>query len=708
MPATRKCRGCGADVPANAPFGHCPSCLLELGFGPLPEGVEATRPPAGGGRAFADYELFEQIGRGGMGVIYKARQVTLKRLVALKMVKAGEFASPTLIQRFHLEAEAAANLHHPNIVPIYETGEHDGQHFFSMELIDGAGLDRYITSTGFCFNGKSGDKPSLRACQEQIARIMAKVARAVDYAHQHGVLHRDLKPSNVILDGRGEPHLTDFGVAKVIGHEGSSLTASGAIMGTPSYMAPEQAAGQSKRITIAADIYSLGAILYEMLTGHVPFRAETPVQTLKQVIEEEPKHPSTFKEGLDRDLATICMKCLEKEPPRRYPSAAALAEDLDRFQRREPIAARPAGTAGKVWRWARRNPKVAALSAAVAVLLVVSGVAVTIAAMLLNDRVHILTQQLGVHRQVMSGLAALDTDPTEPYFDISSATRRELTGEPRFSAGVKLKFGTYRYAHPTNMLDGFSPILAALEEYLSKQIGRRVAIDIRVFQTYQRTHEALASNYLHFGRIGPASYIKLSDKGDASLLAAQFGSKPVTLAIFTLKDSDIARRFLEKTNTPLTELLRNQSFAFGDTNSTTGNFVAKWFLVVSNGIYASDLGTKKHLKSHNEVCQAVRAGEFDVGAANLNYVVRYPDLQVLATYALQEDVGRCWVASKALDTNMAKHIQRFFLELSDPRIFEALTQLDGEVNHFKTMSDESLKPLRNIIHQEATFEAGRK
>src|SRR6266545_972780 len=333
MPTTRKCRGCGADVPTNAPFGHCPKCLLDLGFGPLPEEIgQPSRAKAGSDRRFGEYEVVEQIGRGGMGIVYKARQVALNRLVAIKMVNAGEFASPIVIQRFHREAEAAANLHHPNIVPIYETGEHQGQHFFSMELIEGAGLDRHIGRAGFSFGDPEGDaRSALRARQEQIARIIAKVARAVDFAHQHGVLHRDLKPSNVILDHAGEPHLTDFGVAKVLGLDASSLTASGAIMGTPSYMAPEQAAGQSKRITIAADVYSLGAILYAMLTGQPPFRGETPVETLRQVIEQEPKHPSTFKDGMDCDLATIAMKCLEKEPSRRYPSAAALADDLERW-----------------------------------------------------------------------------------------------------------------------------------------------------------------------------------------------------------------------------------------------------------------------------------------------------------------------------------------------------------------------------------------
>ncbi|HXJ61747.1 MAG TPA: protein kinase, partial [Verrucomicrobiae bacterium] len=289
MPTIRQCRGCGADVPANAPFGHCPKCLLDLGFGPLPdkaEGSPSVKPASS--RDFGEYELQEQLGRGGMGVVYKARQIALNRLVALKMISSGEFASPMLIQRFHREAEAAANLHHPNIVPIYETGEVNGQHYLSMELIEGIGLDEYIKRSEATAGTQGKDaRAAWQKRQEEVARLMARVARAVDYAHQRAVLHRDLKPGNIIVDQNGEPHLTDFGVAKVLGGGDSTLTASGAIVGTPSYMAPEQASGQSKHITTAADVYSLGAVLYALLTGVPPFRGDTPVETLRLVVGEE-------------------------------------------------------------------------------------------------------------------------------------------------------------------------------------------------------------------------------------------------------------------------------------------------------------------------------------------------------------------------------------------------------------------------------------
>ena len=349
IPTVEHCPKCGAAKASDAPEGICGECLLQLALGGDGDpALEADETPEQAPliRAFGDYELLKQIGRGGMGVVYKARQKSLNRLVALKLISAGELAAPDFIERFQTEAEAAASLDHPNIVPIYEIGEHDGQHYLSMKLIEGLPLDRELDGRPM---------PPRRA-----ATLMAKLARAVHFAHQRGILHRDLKPNNVLVDAAGEPFLTDFGLAKLI-EKNTAITRTLAVLGTPSYISPEQAAGHTRNITTAADVYGLGAVLYETLTGQPPFLGGTTLQTIRQVLDKEPRRPSAIHPAVDRDLETICLKCLEKEPSRRYPSANGLAEDLDRWSRGEPIAARPTTTVRRVVKWSRRHPAPAAL-----------------------------------------------------------------------------------------------------------------------------------------------------------------------------------------------------------------------------------------------------------------------------------------------------------------------------------------------------------
>jgi WD40 repeat protein len=320
-------------------------------------------------RYFGDYELLEEIGRGGMGVVYKARQVSLNRVVALKMILTGQLASATDVQRFRYEAEAAAHLDHPSIVPIYEIGEQAGQHYFSMKWVEGGSLPQV--------RAKDLEPGSARDRQRRAAALVATVARAVNHAHQRGILHRDLKPANILLDSHGQPQITDFGLAKSLAG-GPSLTQSGVIVGTPSYMAPEQAVPREMPLTTAVDVYALGAILYELLTGQPPFTAETPLDTILQVLEKEPERPSGINVAVDRDLETICLKCLEKDPRRRYGSAEALAEDLERWLRGEPILARRTTAWERAVKWARRRPAVAALAAALLLFAAVSFPAVTL------------------------------------------------------------------------------------------------------------------------------------------------------------------------------------------------------------------------------------------------------------------------------------------------------------------------------------------
>jgi WD40 repeat protein/predicted Ser/Thr protein kinase/tetratricopeptide (TPR) repeat protein len=306
-------------------------------------------------RYFGDYELVKELGRGGMGVVYKARQLSLNRPVALKLLKSDILASDDERRRFQNEAEAVALLDHPHIVPIYEVGEHEGRQYFSMKLVGGPSLEKKLSD--YAVDPKA------------IARLVKTAAEAVHHAHQRGILHRDLKPSNILLDERGEPYVTDFGLAKRV--EGDSeLTISGAILGTPPYMAPEQASGRRGAVTTATDVYGLGAILYALLTGRAPFRGDSVAEILEQVRERAPEPPSRLNAQTPRDLEIICRKCLEKEPWGRYGSAQTLAEDLGRYVAGEPIAARPASIFERLWLWSKRNPRLAAAVGSTAAALV--------------------------------------------------------------------------------------------------------------------------------------------------------------------------------------------------------------------------------------------------------------------------------------------------------------------------------------------------
>jgi eukaryotic-like serine/threonine-protein kinase len=311
-------------------------------------------------RYVGDYELLEEIARGGMGVVYKARQLSLNRLVAVKMILAGLLATKADCDRFHSEAQAAALLDHPNIVPVFEVGEYEGQHYFSMGYVNGPSLAARLSD---------GPLPPKEA-----AELLVAVAEAVEYAHRQGVIHRDIKPSNILIDSKRRPRVTDFGLAKRVGEpdtpgRGKELTATGQVLGTPSYMSPEQAAGQVHAAGPAADVYSLGAVLYTALAGRPPFQAASPLETLQQVLDQEPVALRELNAAVPRDLETIALKCLEKSIPRRYASAQALAEDLRRYLEGRPILARPVGRWEHAWRWCRRQPVIAGLSAALIVAL---------------------------------------------------------------------------------------------------------------------------------------------------------------------------------------------------------------------------------------------------------------------------------------------------------------------------------------------------
>ncbi|MCA9258033.1 MAG: protein kinase, partial [Planctomycetales bacterium] len=373
------CEACGRPLPDGSLSG-CTFCLLELGLDSSASGYRASGEldAAASGidddvlTEFGDYELLSEIARGGMGVVYRARQKSLNRLVAVKLILAGQLATKESLQRFRREAEAAAKLHHPGIVPIYEIGEYETQHFFSMELIDGSSLAQ--CAGDFAVNGHAS-LPAQRDQQQCVADLMSRVAHALDFAHQHGVLHRDLKPSNILIDEAGSPHLTDFGLAKLTGREASGLTLSHAVLGTPGYLAPEQAGGDLD-VTTLADVYGLGATMYELLVGQPPFVGTSALDTMMQAIERDPKPPRQLNPAIDADLETIVLRCLEKPPEKRYPSAAAVGEELDRYLRREPILARPIGQWERTRRWCQRHPGVT-LMAGVALMTTLVGLGAT-------------------------------------------------------------------------------------------------------------------------------------------------------------------------------------------------------------------------------------------------------------------------------------------------------------------------------------------
>jgi TolB-like protein/thioredoxin-like negative regulator of GroEL len=386
--ALKVCRKCGAEIFADAPEGLCTACLFETGLdlftdNPVAEvdlsavaSAKADDPGLDAGTSlaakkksdrakvfadFGDYELLEEVGRGGQGVVYRARQKSLNRTVALKVIGLGHWATETHLKRFRREAEAAASLEHPGIVPIHEVGERDGSCYFSMKFIEGGQLDQVI---------RREPMPVRRAVE-----LIAKVARTVHYAHEHHILHRDIKPGNILLDRKGEPHLTDFGLARLVETE-STVTRTLEVLGTPSYMAPEQAMGNNDALNSATDVYGLGAVLYQLLTGHPPFAGGTTYETIKLLLDTEPRQPRLWNSKIDRDLSTICLKCIEKDPKRRYSSALALAEDLERWLKHEPIKARRTGLITRGGKWVRRNPGFAAMAAMLLVLAVPLGVMV--------------------------------------------------------------------------------------------------------------------------------------------------------------------------------------------------------------------------------------------------------------------------------------------------------------------------------------------
>ena len=469
--------------PAAGPGPPDPWLTTPIPPGGRPDGGESPVSPGTLIDYFGDYELIKELGRGGMGVVFKARQISLNRPVALKMLKADVLATDDELRRFQNEAEAVARLDHPHIVPIFEVGEHHRRRYFTMKLIGGSSLDRKLADYA--------------ADPRAAARLVATAAAAVHHAHQRGLLHRDLKPANILLDDRDEPHVSDFGLAKRVDGD-SELTAPGAILGTPSYMSPEQASGRLGAVTTASDVYGLGAILYALLTGRAPFRGDSLAETLEQVRERPPESPSRSNPLVPRDLEVICLKCLEKDPARRYASAQALAEDLGRFVAGEPIAARPTGPFERGWLWCRRNPMVATLTATVAASLV--------AGTLIATHFARRASRGETNARAYAGLAGEKAREAETNAQqaIEEARRtREaklLSGRRRYMAEINLALQDWRNGHVEQVLKRLralapehpdDPDLRGFEWYY---LQRLASLGVRTLHGHEGAVQSVASS----------------------------------------------------------------------------------------------------------------------------------------------------------------------------------------------------------------------
>jgi ABC-type phosphate/phosphonate transport system substrate-binding protein len=641
MHVMRTCTECGTTVPQDAPFGHCPNCLLQLAFrSPLAALVpsEATR--------FGDYELLEPIGRGGMGVVYKARQVSLNRLVALKMLNPQCSAFPAIAERIRIEAEAAGSLHHPNIVTIHEVSQHEGQPFYVMEMIDGSGMDQLIGTGGF---------------------DLATVDPSQHYAHRHGVLHRDLKPANVVIDATGEPYLTDFGLAKIVGRELGLATGSGSVYGTLAYMAPEQASADARRASTAADVYSLGATFYAMLTGHAPFRGATPTDTLRQVREAKPEHPSACNAAVDRELAAICLKCLEKDPERRYHSARALAEDLERWLRREPTEVWPVRRWGRIWRWCRREPQLAGLT--MGLFLLVTAIAVLASILYRHERFR-RTESERMKREQQRALATrMETEMSTEGQDGFSITAEELAAfgdraiivEPT-ATGVTLASRTGRMA-PDRMVKPYKRFVDYLQPNLAKRVSPPVLFDLRLSFSYPNVLAGLLEGKADLMRSDPAGYVlaRQEDPGMRLLVQEASDGKPALWgAIFTRADSRI---------TNLTDL-KGYSFVFGELGSALGDYLPRSALV------EADLRARDFLRTTNlsstKVVTAVRTRTYDAGAAewhDLEDIKAGMPLRILKEF---RSPSQTWMARKELDDSLIAAMQECFFSLHDSNVLAGL------------------------------------
>jgi serine/threonine-protein kinase len=499
------------------------------------------------------YQVDAVIGRGGMGIVYQARHLRLNRTVALKTLRGGPLAGHYDRQRFFREAEAVAALRHPNVVQLYDMGDVDGRPYFTMELVEGGSLRAKIAGT---------PQPAALA-----ASLTAALAGAVHVAHLSGIVHRDLKPANVLLTADGTPKVTDFGLAWRLEDE-EGLTQSGVLMGTPSYMAPEQARGDKSAIGPATDVYALGAILYELLTGRPPFRADTATATLRQVAEEEPVSPSRLNSRVPRDLETICLKCLQKGPSERYASAAALGDDLRRFERGEPIAARPPGALERSAKWVRRRPATAALVASA--LLMLGGVG-SAAVWYAGDRARLRAEARSRDREANAALvqAELQLEDLRTKLDDPFKVRELLSDIDRWQAMVQQARQNWQQAVSASVgeevrvaaetRDRIQAVQAAVRrEEAAYELGRELDnIAVKTLASFDTTRSKERKAVAEYDRSFARQGLDVHQPG-TEWFASAIRSSPVRFALIAALDNWalLAARIIDPTVARLLELTR--------------------------------------------------------------------------------------------------------------------------------------------------------
>lgn len=691
------CPECDLTIDDGQPKGLCSGCALK--------GLAAQEPQALGsgstlsnrsgiwsGKRLGDYVLVQEIARGGMGVVYQARQESQARTVALKLLLLGSHGAPESIRRFQLEASAAAGLKHPNIVDIYEVGVRDGEHFIAMEYIEGPNLAALARTRPLS--------------PRQVANYLRTISLTIDYAHGRGILHRDLKPSNVIIDPMDQPRITDFGLAKrltipAVGDSASnttrggrtpddaeSLTVSGQVLGSPGFMPPEQARGARSKIDRRSDVYSLGAMLYYLLTGRAPFGGGSLSETLRQVESQEPVAPRLLNPGIPIDLETICLKCLEKDPDRRYQTASELGDEFDRYLKGERVAARPVGRVGKIHRWSKRNPMASAFLATVC-----SALLLTLWLLFLvnqeKNKQSILVDQ--VQRTVRANglllqrtLARIDenlegiwANREKRFIDLDSEDVAMLGGEAKSfvtnkATAVRWRMGLITDEHPAHRIRQHAKFLSELETRSGSRLNREIRIDVRLYKFHEDFVQDLMSGAVDLGRMGAVRYLRAHRaRPDLVPLAVPQTCYKIGL-LFTRTNSGIQS---------LQDII-GRRVAFGETNSTisywaqirlaeqgiTGEKLAGHEFLDSTLDFADEvievgfsnaLQRIGYLHSHAQVIEGVMEGRFDVGVA------------MRRAFLIHQSRGLVAIPGSEFTSSRNVHVARAGL---DPTFVTALTE----------------------------------